>query len=666
MKKLSKPASSLQNTNFEKLAELFPSVVSEAKDDDSGELTYKVDFDALKALLGDKSVIKDGEEHYSFNWVGKSQASQSAAIWDKSHQREKTLKPDVESSKDWDTTQNLFIEGDNLNALKLLQESYLGKVKMIYIDPPYNTGKDFVYKDNFRKSAVQHDQDINYKDEDGNINFKKNEKTNGRYHSDWLSMMYPRLKLAKNILADDGIAFISIGENELSNLTIMCNEIFGEDNKLTTISRLMKSGGNKGQHFSPNIDYILVYARQIDEIDSLRIPLEQSYVEKIYNKIDKHGRKYREMGLYQSGLDTRPNQRYWVKCPDGELVIPPGETFPELTENVVVRPNKDDGVWRWSKDTFVSALSEGKIEFKETKSSSLLNQDQKQAKWNIYTKIYLDDRLEEGRVPKNIITEFENRHSSRELKNLKIPFDFAKPIGLIKHLTQIADTNNDTIVLDFFSGSGSTAHAIMELNAEDGGTRKHIQIQLPEKTEKESSEYVEGYITIPEISRERIRRAGEKIKKDFKEELAKRETPLDVGFRSFTIADSSFKDTKIPAGEITQTELTEAVDNIKSDRINLDLLIEAMLSPELRMELSASITTKQTAGTELFTVNDGYLVACFDKEVSDIQALVDAVSQASPTHVVVRDATFATDSDRHNFETWLKQKTSSINNVWVI
>ena len=580
--------------------------------------------------LGDAlDKLDDHDESYDFTWVGKRKSIIEAGA-----PINKTLRPDVENSKNWDTTENLFIEGDNLDALKLLQESYLGKVKMIYIDPPYNTGKDFVYHDNFRADTEQYDEDTEYKDDEGNIQFKKNEKTNGRYHSDWLSMMYPRLKLARNLLSDGGVIFISIGEDELHNITLVCNEIFGEDNHITTISRLMKSGGNKGQFFSPNIDYILVYARDVTAITSFRVPLEKSYVDKIYNKTE-NGKRYREMGLFQSGLDTRPNQRYWIECPDGELVIPPGTTFPDELPNTLVKPNRDDGVWRWSLETFRKALEEGNIEFKKTTKSSLLNQKKKQASWNIYTKIWLDDRLEEGRVPTNFITEYENRHSSKELKELNIPFDFAKPSGLISYLIMVCGAAGDDIVVDFFSGSGTTAHAVMSVNASTGSRLRHIQVQLPEGTVDNSEEKNAGFKTIPEISRERIRRAGDKIAGE------NPDAKVDYGFRALRIDDTNHKDVYRPAADYQQNMLDDLVDNIKEDRSALDLLYGVL--SQSAFELNRPMETLQIdTGATLYKYDYfgevSGLVACFDDEVTE--ETIKQIAQLKPLTAVFREDSF--------------------------
>jgi len=355
---------------------------------------------------------------------------------------------------------HILIEGDNYHSLAVLNFTHQEAIDVIYIDPPYNTGnKDFKYTDSFKSDYV--DKDDPFK------------------HSKWLSFMEKRILLARNLLKDTGVIFISIDHNELAPLKLLCDEIFEEKNFITNISRLMKSGGNKGRYFSPNIDYVLVYAKEIEKLKEFRLPLEDDYIDKIYSRIEKEGERkgerYREMGLYQAGLDSRPNQRYWIECPDGSFVIPPGETFPKnITSGEKIKPNKNDGIWRWIFPRYQDELEKGNIVFKKTKTSSLIDEKGNKSKWNIYTKIWLDDRADDGRVPTNFLTEFENRSSSRELKELDIDFQFAKPKNLIKWLIKITNQGNDIKVLDFMAGSGTTGHAVLDLNKEDGGNRKFI------------------------------------------------------------------------------------------------------------------------------------------------------------------------------------------------
>lgn len=496
--------------NVSKIAQLFPNCVTEAKGE-NGEITHKIDFDMLKQELS-HSLVEGREERYQFTWPDKKQAilTANAPI-------NKTLRPCREESVNFDETENLYIEGDNLEVLKLLQETYLGKIKMIYIDPPYNTGNDFVYNDDFRTKNLEFREKSGNFDEEGKQlvdNYTRNTESNGRFHTDWLNMMYPRLKLARDLLSDDGVIFISIGQDEIENMIKLCDEVFSHDNKCGIISRLMKSGGAKGTFFSPNIEYIVVYAKNISLAKSFREPISEEIIKKLYTSIEtqgeRKGQKYRPFGLYQSSLDARPNQRYFIQCPDGTLVIPPGKTLPkEKIDGAGVKPDDNDGCWRWSRERYIEERKKGNIEFKESKGV-LIDSEGKPAKWNIYTKIWLDDRQEEGMTPVDLITKWENRQSKKELTELKIPFDFAKPTDLIKYLITISQ-ENDSIILDFFSGSATTAHAVMQLNAEDGGKRKFIMVQLPEVIDEKSEAFKAGYKNICEIGKERIRRAGKQI-----------------------------------------------------------------------------------------------------------------------------------------------------------
>src|SRR3989344_5994362 len=368
-------------------------------------------------------------------------------------------------SKD-DKPTHLLIEGDNYHALTCLNYTHKGKIDVIYIDPPYNTGSDgFKYKD---KRILDKYPDGTEVPVDHPLR-----------HSYWLSFMSKRLELAKNLLKENGVFFISIDDNELAQLKLLCDEIFGNENFVNVISRLMKSGGNKGEYFSPNIEYVLVYAKNLKNLGVFRLSLEKDYIEKIYSKIeekgDRKGEKYREMGLYQAGLDVRPNQRYLIKCPDGSFVIPSGKSMPEkIREGVVVKPSASDGVLRWIYSRYLAEYKNGNIVFKKTKTSSLINEKGEKSQWNIYTKIWLSDRIDAGRVPTNFIGEFENRISSQEMKKLGIDFQFAKPVSLIKHLIKITNKTDNISVLDFFAGTGTTGHAVMELNEEDGGNRQFI------------------------------------------------------------------------------------------------------------------------------------------------------------------------------------------------
>ena len=625
--------------NVAKIGKLFPNCVTERKNE-NGEVEYAIDFDMLKQELS-SVVVEGNEERYQFTWPDKKKSIllANAPI-------AKTLRPCREDSVDFDNTENLYIEGDNLDVLKLLQETYLGKIKMIYIDPPYNTGSDFVYEDDFSQSADEYFANSGQMDDDGNRLFQNNE-SNGRFHTDWLNMIYTRIKLSKSLLSDDGVMFISIGQNEGYNLIKCCNEIFGEENRVGIISRMMKSGGNKGQYFSPNIEYVLVYAKNISQLEYFREPISDELIDKVYNLVEtegeKKGQKFRIMGLYQAGLGIRPNQRYWVKCPDGSYAIPAGTTFPKNIEDAAkVLPVDGDGVWRWSADRYVEELKKGNIYFKQSTNSSLLDENGKQSNWNIYTKIWLEDRLEEGRVPVDLITKWENRVSSQELKDLNLPFDFAKPVDLIKYLIGLVATSRDATILDFFSGSATTAHSVIKLNAEDGGNRKFIMVQLPEETDEKSEAYKAGYKNICEIGKERIRRAGAKIK----EESPLTTQNLDTGFRVLKLDSTNMKDVYYSPADYEMSMFDTLADNIKEDRTPEDLLFQVML--DLGVLLSSKIEESTIAGKKVFNVADGFLMACFDENVSE--ETITAIAKQKPYYFVMRDSSMASDSVATNFD----------------
>jgi adenine-specific DNA-methyltransferase len=581
--------------NLETLKELFPTIVKEGK----------IDVEELKALLGEE--LETGEEYYRFTWAGKSQARQEA-----NKPSTGTLRPVKEESKDWDTTQNIFIEGDNLEVLKLLQKSYAGKIKMIYIDPPYNTGNDFVYKDNYADNLGNYLAITGQTDAEGR-KLSTNTESDGRYHSNWLDMMYPRLKLARNLLGEDGLIFISIGQAEFANLTNVCNEIYGEENKIGAFVRLMKTGGNKGTFYSPNTEFVLIYTRNIIKVKPFRDEISKDLIEKVYTQIqvdgDRKGEKYRIMGLYQSYLDERPNQRYFIECPDGSYVIPPGVTMPSsVKDGAKVKPKKGDGVWRWTYERYAEEKIGGNVIFKKSGKADLIDNHGKQAVWNIYTKIWLKDREEEGRIPVDLLDKYENRQSSKELKQLGIPFDYAKPSGLISHLIKIAQIERDSLIMDFFAGSGTTAHSVMQLNSEDGGNRKYLCVQLPELTESESEAFKEGYKTIAEITKERIRRAGEMIKSEIKEDLfTKKERHLDIGFRVFKL-DSSNINAWDGSVQKFEQNLLSVSENIKSDRSEEDVLYEILLKSGLG--LAQPIEEKSISGKKVFSIGIGALFIC--------------------------------------------------------
>ena len=678
--------------NIEKIGKLFPNCITERKNG-KGEVEYAIDFDMLKQELS-SVVVEGNEERYQFTWPDKKKSIllANAPI-------AKTLRPCREESVDFDNTENLYIEGDNLDVLKLLQETYLGKIKMIYIDPPYNTGNDFVYNDDFAESAEEYLANSGQFDEEGN-RLVQNTESNGRYHTDWLNMIYPRLRLAKDLLSNDGVVFISIGQDEIENTLKICNDVFGKSNQLGIISRQMKSGGgSQGKYFAHNIDYVVIYAKQYDVARYFRGEMSEELVTKVYNQIEtdgpRKGEHYRTMGLYQSSLGVRPSLRYYIKCPDGQYVIPPGTTFPdEKVEGKIVKPISTDGVWRWSYELFCSELAKGNIEFKKTDKGVLIDENGAPAHWNIYTKIWLKDRQDEGTIPNDLLTKFENRHSAKEIASLNIPFDFAKPVGLIKYLLFIMQQDKDIIVMDFFSGSATTAHAVMQLNAEDGGNRKFIMVQLPEETDEKSEAHKAGYKNICEIGKERIRRAGAKIKEDLKDRVVtknsvtavRRPKPensiyednsadimddpiliktvdewktrrpeeeynqlvsnLDTGFRVLKLDSTNMKDIYYNPADYELNLFDTLADNIKEDRTPEDLLFQVML--DLGVLLSSKIEESTIGGKKVFNVADGFLYACFDENVTE--DVITEIAKKNPYYFVMRDSSMANDSVATNFE----------------
>lgn len=547
-----------------------------------------------------------------------------AAIAEANKPIRKTLRPYKSESKNWDTTENLYIEGDNLEVLKLLQESYLGKVKMIYIDPPYNTGNDFIYRDDFKQTEEAYNQQSGVFDEDDNRLFK-NTETNGRFHSDWCSMIYSRLMLAKNFLSDDGVIFISIGEVEQANMRALCNEIFGEDNYISLITRVQKKGGNKGNFFNPTSDFIYVYSKNKYILENF---VEINIDKRIYNKIEeagpRKGEKYAEVVLYMPNLDYRPNQRFYIDCPDGSRIITPiGKSF------------------RWSENRFKDELSKGNVVIKRTKNSQLIKEDGSKADYIVYQKRYYNDTLNKGSArPNNLIENYQNNLSSKELEELGVYFDYPKPSELIKYLCSILNSPNNTIIMDFFSGSATTAHAVMQLNAEDGGHRKFIMVQLPEVCNENSEAFKAGYKNICEIGKERIRRAGEKIKAN--NPLTTQD--LDMGFRVFKVDSSNMNDVYYSAGEYTQDMLAGLEDNIKPDRTDLDLLFGCLL--DWGLPISLPYTSEQIENCTVHTYNDGDLIACFDENVPE--TVIKEIAKRKPLRAVFRDASFSSSPEKIN------------------
>lgn len=627
--------------NIEMIGKLFPNAITEVKRD--GKVEHAIDFDVLRQELSD-SIVEGREERYQFTWPDKKKAMLAANA-----PITATLRPVVADSVGKDGTpggfdsENLYIEGDNLEVLKLLQETYLGKVKMIYIDPPYNTGNDFVYEDDFAQSADEYMGNSGQYDEEGN-RLVTNTESNGRFHTDWLNMLYPRLRLAKDFLSDDGVIFISIDDSELRNVLKIGDEVFGNANFVACLTRVAKTTSFRGNYFVPSKDYIVAYCKNIVLLPAFQDEVtNDEQFKKIETDGPRKGEYYRDdIAFYLSTLQTRPNQRYFIECPDGELVVPPGETIPGIKKDgEKVLPHDGDGVWRWEQKQYLA--KKDLLSFKQTKTSPLLNQNGERAKWNIYTKSYLNDKKEKGSIPRDFLESFLNRNGSEELKKLDIPFSFPKPSSLIKYLIKILNADKDIIVMDFFSGSATTAHAVIRLNAEDGGNRKFIMVQLPEKTDEKSEAYKAGYKNICEIGKERIRRAGKKI---MEEAGLTAPADLDIGFRCLRLDDSNMKPVYYTPEEVSQQDMFSLVDNVKEDRTPEDLLFQVML--DLGVLLSSPIEATEIAGKKVFNVADGFLLACFDHDVTE--ETVKAIAQIKPYYAVFRDSSMANDSVATNFD----------------
>ena len=632
MNKLDMESKNIVNENIQKISELFPNVIVES---DTGKT---IDFELLKQELS-KDIVEGIKEKYQLTWPGKKEAIVNANTPSKN-----TLRPVKEKSVNFDNTQNIYIEGDNLEVLKILQESYLNKIKCIYIDPPYNTGNDFIYNDKFKKDIDEELLESGQVDEEGN-RMVTNNQSNGRFHSDWLSMMYPRLKLARNLLTDDGVIFISIDDNEVDNLKKISNEIFGENNFIGNVVRVAKTTSFRGNFFSPSKDYLICYGKNISCLKQFTVQVNNdNQFKKIEVIGERKGEYYRDdIAFYLSTLETRPNQRYYIECPDGELVLPPGTTRPiNSSDGEKVLPNVGDGVWRWEHSNYF--LKKDLLVFKRSNRSPLLNQDGNQAKWNIYTKSYLKDKIEKGNIPRDLFENFLNRNGSEELSKLNIPFSFPKPSKLVKYLLSIVNIDKNSIILDFFSGSATTAHAVMQLNSEDNGNRKYIMVQLPEKCEENSEAYRNGYKTICEIGEERIRRAGAKIKEETNADI-------DYGFRVYKVDSTNMKDVYYMPNDLEQLDLLEFESNIKEERTTDDLLTQVIL--DLGLSLDLKIEEKMIGKNKVYYVAGNSLVACFDDTI-DID-IVDEICKCEPYKVVFKDSAFRTDNDKINLEERFKK-----------
>ena len=622
-------------SNIDKIARLFPQCVTERKGKD-GKTVLGIDFEKLRdELLAD--VIDDGEERYQFTWPDKKVHAHLANT-----PTNKTLRPCREESVNFDHTQNLYIEGDNLDVLKVLRETYLGKVKMIYIDPPYNTGNDFVYNDDFSLDADEYKENSGQTDEDGN-RLVQNTESNGRFHTDWLNMIYPRLKVAKDLLTEDGVIFISIDDNEVENLRKVCDEVFGSGNFVNTFAWINNLTGRQisGKGAAKTWEYILVYAKNSSAISVFNIDIDfakknmpDSY--KGFNKdlredkygpfavgdtLYNHNRKFNE--------ETRPNLVFSIffnpitaEIKTGNI----GDSFPGFIE--ILPHNNGDGVhkyhaWRWSKNKV------------ENESFNLIVLPTSKDGFEIYTRI----REFSKTTLKDVITNISNGDTEvQKLFDNHKYFDYPKSVALLRTLIGFSD--KDSIILDFFSGSATTAHAVMQLNAEDGGHRKFIMVQLPEKTDEKSEAYKAGYKNICEIGKERIRRAGRKIK----DEAGQQGQDLDIGFRVLKLDNSNMQDVYYMPRDFTVNDLF--ADNVKPGRTAEDLLFQVML--DLGVELSATIEQRTMDGKTVFFVNDNYLVACFDTDIAE--DTIKEIAKLKPYYFVMRDSSLASDNVADNFD----------------
>lgn len=634
MDKMKMETPDLTQENVEKLLALFPECATEVKQ--HGKVTRGVNFDILQQLI--TPFKTEGDEAYEFTWVGKREA-----IVEANRPIRKTLRPVPEKSKDWQKTENLYIEGDNLEALKLLREAYLGQVKMIYIDPPYNTGNDFIYNDSFKMSEKELTEGMGLFDEEGNKRFTENSVTNPRFHSDWCSMIYARLLVAKNLLAEDGLLFISIDDNEQYNLKKICDEVFGCDNFINQIAWVSNITGRQiaGYGVAKTWETVLVYGKNAMQTSSLTVSIKyakekmpdayKGFSKEIHS--DEHGEFTVGDTLYNHNRkfneETRRNLVFSIFYNPQTGEIQTGNIGEAKEGFVEIKPHPNgDGVhkyhaWRWSKPK-IQAESYNLVVMKVNKG------------YEIYTKIRDFNRT----TLKDIITNIKNGDSElRKLFGDKRYFDFPKSVDLLKTLLSSTE-EKDSLVLDFFSGSATTAHAVMQMNAEDGGHRRFIMVQLPEKTDEKSEAKKAGFDTICDIGEERIRRAGEKIK----EESPLTTKELDTGFRVFRVDDANMKDVYYSADEVSQDTLDGMISNIKEDRSALDLLFGCLV--DWGIPLSKKCTSETVDGHTIYDYGEGDLLACFDTDISE--SVIEAMARKKPLRAVFRDGCFSGSQDKIN------------------
>lgn len=609
MDKLRMQTANKADENFKKLAAMFPDAVTETINE-NGEVVRAIDKDVLMQEISCK-VVDGNEERYQFTWPDKKKSIllANAPI-------NKTLRPCREESVDFDTTENLYIEGDNLEVLKLLQETYLGKIKMIYIDPPYNTGNDFVYEDDFAQSTDEYLANSGQFDEEGN-RMVQNTESNGRFHTDWLNMMYPRLKLAKDLLSEDGVIFISLDDGEIDNLKKISDEVLGSQNYVgTVIWERAFAPKNDAKYFSTSHDFVLVYAKNIEDFEIGKLPRTQ------------------EANARYKNPDNDPRGP-WAADNMTVKTYSAAYDYPITTPNGTVVNPTNGRCWFTSKERMQKLIEDGRVYFGADGGNTPR------------LKRYLAD-VQQGMTPTTIWKCDDvghNQEGRQELKKLfddKGYFDSPKPQRLMHRILKVANLLDNSIVLDFFSGSASTAHAVMQLNAEDGGHRKFIMVQLPEKCDEKSEAYKAGYKNICEIGKERIRRAGAKIK----EEAGLAAQNLDTGFRVLKCDTSNMKDVYYNPAEYEVNMFSRLEDNIKEDRTPEDLLFQVML--DLGVLLSSKIEETTIAGKKVFNVEDNYLIACFDSDVSE--ETIKAIAKQKPYYFVMRDSSMASDSVATNFD----------------
>ena len=637
MQKLKMQSHDVIGSNIEKIAKLFPNCVTEVLDNQSGGVKLGIDFEKLKAELS-LDIIDETEERYQFTWPDKRAAVRLANT-----PTTMTLRPCREESVDFDNTQNLYIEGDNLDVLKVLRETYLGKVKMIYIDPPYNTGNDFVYYDEFDVNKNIEEERNGFWDEDGNqtlSNFERNTAANGRFHTDWLNMIYPRLKVARDLLTEDGVVFISIDENEVENLKKVGNEIFGATNFVGNLILKTATDNNPSQ-INIEHEYMICYAKnriiqsnwtRISEAAQLikeqyaLLKLESASNEEIQTKLRKWIKTNKERLPQVAHYNNVDDKGVYSSSSNSSNPHPGGYMFDILHPITHLPCPKPANGWRWPEKTFWAYANDGEVEWGKDET----------------TQPHIKKRIETSQEYLRTIIYEDNRATTKSVADLfngaKI-FDNPKPIRVLARIIDYT-TKSDSLILDFFSGSATTAHTVMKLNAEDGGNRKFIMVQLPEKTDEKSEAYKAGYKNICEIGKERIRRAGKKIK----EEAGLRAQNLDTGFRVLKLDSSNMEDVYYTPQEFESELLFDG--NVKTDRTNEDLLFQVML--DLGIELSAKIESKQIAGKNVHFVDDNYLVACFDRDVNE--STITEIAKLQPIYFVMRDASAANDNVIDNFE----------------